>query len=238
MSGRIETASSDGTRGVQWPQVRALMIKDWQLFEKQLAAYVVLGIVSLGLIGNAARWSFYAGSLLLIIVLVALACFSISNALLVERKEKTLAFVMSLPISPLDYTVAKMMGNGMTFLAPIALLWLGTIAVVMSTPVPDGFIVFATLVIGHVVLAYAVSLAAAMSVRSEGWNTFVMIATQVLINPFITWIGQIEGIAGPARGEQIIWSKEALLIISAQILGAMLIFAFTTWWHGRKPAFD
>lgn len=226
------------TSRVQWPYVRALVIKDWQLFERQLAAYAALGILSLSLIGNSARWSFYAGSLLLIIVLVALACFSISNALLIERKEKTLAFVMSLPISPLDYTVAKMLGNGLTFLGPIAVLWLGLVFVSLNTPVPDGFIVFATLVIGHVVLAYSVSLAVAMSVRSEGWNTFVMIATQVMINPFIMWIGQIKAIAVPSRGDTIVWSPEALLILSAQIAVAAVIFGLTTWWHGRKPAFD
>jgi hypothetical protein len=110
--------------------------------------------------------------------------------------------------------------------------------VVLQTPVPDGFIVFASLVFGHIVFAYAVSLAAAMSVRSEGWNTFVMIATQVMVNPFITWIGQIDAIAGPARGDVVAWSPEALGILAVQALGTALAFGLTTWWHGRKPAFD
>lgn len=231
-------ASTVAAPRVQWPLVRALMAKDWQLFEKQMAAYVLLGMLSLGLIGLATGWSFYAGTLLLLIVLVALACFSISNALLVERKEKTLAFVMSLPVSPLEVTLAKLLGNALTFLAPVALLLAGTMTVVLQTPVPDGFVVFATLVFGHVVLAYSVSLAVAMSVRSEGWNTFAMIASQLLVNPFLMALGQIESIAGPARGEQVTWSPEALAILAAQASGSALAFGLTAWWHGRKPAFD
>lgn len=238
MSADVSLAMPTSARHVQWPLVRALITKDWQLFEKQMAAHVLLGILSLGLIGMATRWSFYAGSLLLIILLVSLACFSISNALLVERKEKTLAFVMSLPISPLDYTVAKMVGNALTFLVPVSLLWLGTAVVVFQTAVPDGFIVFATLVYGHVVVAYAISLAVAMSVRTEGWNIFVMIASQVLLNPFLMWLGQIPAIAEPARGEVVTWSPEALTILTAQALCTALAFGLTTWWHGRKPAFD
>ena len=94
------------TLDLNLPVIRLLVLKDWQLFQKQLAAYVLGGIVALCLLGMAKPWSFYAGSLLLLVVLVAAACFAISTSLLVERKEHTLAFVMSLPVSPLDFTIA------------------------------------------------------------------------------------------------------------------------------------
>ena len=223
---------------LQWPHLRALMAKDFQLFEKQLAANVLAGVVALGLIAYPAYWTFYLGSLLLLIVLVSLACFSISNALLVERKEKTLAFIMSLPVSPLDVTMAKLVGNALTFLAPMLLLWAGMAVVTLQTPVPDGFIVFATLVFGHTVVAYAISLAVAMTVRAEGWNIFVMIASQVLINPFIVGLGQVEAIAAPSRTDTIVWSPEALAILGIQVACTLVGLGWTAWWHGRKPAFD
>ena len=86
------------------PVIRLLVAKDWQLFQKQLAFYVLAGIVALCFLGLAKPWAFYIGSLMLIIVTVSVACFSISTSLMTERKEKTLAFVMSLPVSPLDFT--------------------------------------------------------------------------------------------------------------------------------------
>ncbi len=223
---------------VQWGIVRSLILKDLQLSEKALAAYALAGILALGLIGLAKPWAFYIGSLLLLILLVAVACMSISNALLTERKEQTLAFVMSLPVSPLEFTLAKLGGNALTFLVPFLILLGGTVGVTLRTPVPDGFIVFATLVYGHVLVGFSVSLAVAMSVRSEGWNIFVMIASQVLINPFLMALGQIPSIRDVGRGEAIVWSAEALLILGAQLLVSVLAIAFTAWWHGRKAAFE
>lgn len=219
------------------PVIRLLVLKDWQLFQKQFAAYVLAGIVALCLLGAAKTWSFYLGSLLLIVVLVAVACFAISNSLLVERKEQTLAFVMSLPVSPLDFTVAKLAGNLFTFGVPFVLLALGALGTIAFTPLPDGLIVYSLLLFGYIFAAYCVSLAVAMNVQSEGWNTFVMIASMVLINPFMVLLGQIEAIDGTVRGDAIVWSAPALAILAAQVLIGVLALGFTAWWNGRKPAF-
>ncbi len=219
------------------PLIRLLVVKDWQLFQKQLAAHVLAGIVALALLGLARPWAFYLGSLLLIIVLVAGSCMSISNSLLVERKEQTLAFVMSLPVSPLDFTLAKMAGNLLTFGVPYLVLLLGTLVVILTTPLPDGLVVFSVLLFGHILLAYSVSLMVAMQVESEGWNIFAMIASNLLINPLIMLLGQIDAIAKPAGGEAIVWSLPAVAILSAQLLLSLAALAFTLWWHGRKTAF-
>jgi ABC-type transport system involved in multi-copper enzyme maturation permease subunit len=219
------------------PVIRLLIMKDWQLFQKQLAAYVLAGLAALTLLGLATPWAFYLGSLVLIVVLVAIACFAISTSLLVERKEQTLAFVMSLPVSPLDFTLAKLLGNLLTFGVPFVILLAGTLVVVLTTPLPDGLVVLALLLFGHVLLAYSVSLAVAMQVESEGWNIFAMIASMVLINPFLMLIGQIESISGPLREDAITWSLPALLILGGQLLLSLAALGATAWWHGRKPAF-
>lgn len=219
------------------PLIRLLVVKDWQLFQKQLAAYVLAGIVALALLGLARPWAFYLGSLLLIVVLVAASCMSISNSLLVERKEQTLAFVMSLPVSPLDFTLAKMAGNLLTFGVPFLVLLVGTLTVILTTPLPDGLVVFTTLLYGHILLAYSISLLVAMQVESEGWNVFAMIACNLLINPLIMLLGQVDAIAKPAGGEAIVWNLPALGILSAQLLLSLAALGFTLWWHGRKAAF-
>lgn len=219
------------------PLIRLLVVKDWQLFQKQLASYVLAGIVALALLGLARPWAFYLGSLLLIVVLVAGSCMSVSNSLLVERKEQTLAFVMSLPVSPLDFTLAKMAGNLLTFGVPYLVLLIGTLGVILTTPLPDGLVVFTVLLYGHVLLAYCVSLLVAMQVESEGWNIFAMITGNLLINPLIMLLGQIDAIASVARADAIVWSPPALAILAAQCLLSVAALGFTLWWHGRKTAF-
>lgn len=222
---------------LNWPLIRLLIVKDWQLFEKQLAAYVLGGVVALGLLGHAKPWSFYVGALLLLIMMIGVACFSITNSLLVERKERTLAFVMSLPVSPLEFTLAKLLGNLATFGVPYLLLSGGAVALILFTPLPDGLFVYWLLIAGHILLAYSLSLAVALSLESEGWNTFVMIASQVLINPFLMGLGQIPAIADTVRGNTIVWSAPAIAILLAQVLGSVALLAFAGWRQARKPAF-
>lgn len=219
------------------PLIRKLVYKDWQLFEKQLALYVMGAIAALCLMGNMHKWTFYIGSLLLIIVVVAVACFSISNSLLIERRERTLAFMMSLPVSPLDFYLAKLAGNLITFMVPLLLIAAGTYGVVLFTALPNGLVVLATLLFTQIVLAFCVSLSTAMAVESEGWNTFVMITSMVLINPYIMLLGQIPVIADNVKTEQIVWSGAALLIIAIQMTLSALILVVTGWFHCRKKSF-
>ena len=222
---------------INLPVIKRLIAKDWLLFQKQLAAYVTAGIFGLCLLGLAKPWSFYLGSLLLIVVMVAAACFAISTSLLNERKEHTLAFVMSLPVTPLDFYLAKLLGNLVTFLVPYFVMLFGTLAVIAFTPLPDGLIVFSTLVFGHILLAYAVSLSIAMAVESEGWNTFAMIASMVLINPFIMLLGQIHSISAYVNTEQVVWSVPAVAILLTQGVISAAVLVGTGWVHCRKPAF-
>lgn len=217
--------------------VRALVVKDWQLFEKQLAAHVAVGILALALIGHAKSWSFYVGSLMLIIVMVSSSCFSVSTSLLTERKEKTLAFVMSLPASPLDFYLAKLIGNLVTFGLPFGLLAGGAVTVTLWTPVPDGLLTLVLLLAGHMLLAFCVSLAVAMQVESEGWNLFAMIGSSVLINPLMAAVSQIPDIQRHWATNDIVWSWQVLAILAGQLLLSLALLAHTGWKHLRKQAF-
>ena len=217
--------------------VRLLVLKDWQLFQKQLAACVLGGIVSLCFIGMGKPWAFYVGSLALIIVLVSASCFSVSSALMVERKEHTLAFVMSLPVSPREFTIAKLAGNLLTFGVPFLVLLAGTLGLVWFTPLPDGLFVYTLLIFAWILFAYSISLAVAMSVESEGWGIFAMIGSMVLINPYIMGLGQLDVIRTHTSKDAIVWSWEAVAIMSTLATLAVLVIAFTAWRHARKPAF-
>lgn len=219
------------------PVVRLLVAKDWQLFQKQLAAYVLGGIVALCFLGLAKSWAFYVGSLMLLIVLISASCFAISTSLIVERKEHTLAFVMSLPVSPLDFTVAKLLGNLLTFGVPFVLLLAGTLAVVLFTPLPDGLVVYSLLIFAWLLFGYAISLSVAMSVESEGWATFAMIGSMVLVNPYIMGLAQIPEISKRIGVDAVVFSTPATVILAVLGTLSVALIAGTSWWHARKPAF-
>lgn len=219
------------------PLIRLLVVKDWQLFQKQLAAVVLTGFVAMALLGLATPWAFYLGSLLLIVVLVGAACFSISTSLLVERKEQTLAFVMSLPVSPLDLAISKLAGNLITFGVPFLVLLLGTMLVILTTPLPNGLLAMTVLLFGYVLTAYCVALAVTMQVESEGWNLFAMIGSMVLINPFIMLLGQIDSIREPARQAAIVFSSDALALLGVQLVLSLTALGWIVWRNRHRAAF-
>jgi ABC-2 type transport system permease protein len=217
--------------------IRLLVLKDWQLFQKQLAFYVLAGIVALCFLGLAKPWAFYVGSLMLLIVMVSSACFSISTSLVVERKEQTLAFVMSLPVSPREFTLSKLIGNLLTFGVPFVVLLGGALALVMFSPLPDGLFVYTLLIFAWLLFAYAVSLAVAMSVESEGWATFAMIGSMVMINPYIMGLSQLEAVQTYTTKNAVVWTTPTVGIMTTLALLAVAVIGVTTWHHARKPAF-
>ena len=217
--------------------IRLLIVKDWQLFQKQLVVCVLGGIVSLCFLGLGKPWAFYLGSLMLIIVLVSASCFSVSTALMVERKEQTLAFVMSLPVSPKEFTIAKLAGNLLTFGVPFVLLLAGTLALILFTPLPDGLFVYALLIFAWILFGYSISLAVVMSVESEGWGLFAMIGSMVLINPYIMGLGQLEVINTYTSKDAVVWTWQTVAIMSTLATLAVAVIGFTGWRQARKPAF-
>ncbi len=219
------------------PVIKLLVAKDWQLFRKQLAVYVLAGLVALCFLGLAKAWAFYVGALTLLVVMISAACFAISTSLIVERKEHTLAFVMSLPVSPADFTVSKLVGNLLTFLVPFAVILAGTLGVVLFTPLPDGLFVYSLLIFAWILFAYAVSLAVAMTVESEGWATFAMIGSMVLINPYMMVLSQVPAISERIEQDAIVWTPTALAILLTLTTLAVAVIGATTWHHARKPAF-
>lgn len=217
--------------------IRLLVLKDWQLFQKQLAFYTLAGFVALCFLGLGKPWAFYVGSLMLLIVLVSSACFSISTSLVVERKEQTLAFVMSLPVSPREFTLSKLIGNLLTFGVPFVVMLGGTLALVLFTPLPDGLFVYALLIFAWLLFAYAVSLSVAMSVESEGWATFAMIGSMVLINPYIMGLAQLDAVRIHTSRDAVVWTTPTVAIMTTLALLAVAVIGATTWHHARKPAF-
>jgi hypothetical protein len=105
------------------------------------------------------------------------------------------------------------------------------------TPLPNGLVVLALPVFGHILLAFSVSLSVAMAVESEGWNIFVMIGTMLLVNPLLMLLGQIPAIGDAARTETILWSLPLALMLAGQLVGSAAVILASAWFHCRKQSF-
>lgn len=225
------------TQTTDFQVMQKLIVKDWQIYQKQLAAYVLGLLIGLTLVGMGKNWSFYIGALLLLVLLICVGGFSIQSSLLNERKEHTLAFTMSLPITPMMHYWSKLLGNIALYLLPFSLVVGGSTMLVLFTPLPDGLLVWSLLIYGYFATIFIISLCAALVLESEGWNIFVQISMSTTISPFMAGIGMFDAIGTNIKTNNIVWSAPAIAIFAGQFAVMVLALVITSWVYRRKTSF-
>ena len=217
--------------------VGKLIVKDWQVYQKQLAGYVAGLLLALGLVGMGSPLLAAAGGLLLLVLLIVVGMFAIASSIMAERKEQTQPFVMSLPVTPMDVFWGKMLANVAIYLVPFLLVTGGMLALILATPSPDGTVPWVMLIALFVLANFIVSLCVAIAVDSEGWNTFAMLALMTLIGPFIYWVTWMDGIREHLKGDVIVWSPQVLGLLGAELMVIVIAILAAGWMHARKTSF-
>jgi ABC-type transport system involved in multi-copper enzyme maturation permease subunit len=217
--------------------VKRLVLKDWQVYQKQLAGYVAGLLLALSLMGMAKPWSFSAGALLLVVLMVTLGSYAVQTLLVTERKEQTVPFIMSLPVTPLDFYWGKLLGNLAVYGVPFVLVAGGSTALILLTELPDGLLVYAWLVFTFMLATYCVQLCVAIVVESEGWITFTLLALMTLLGPYMYAAMRLPGVAEHLRGDAVVFSPVAVAVLAAQGLLVVAVIAATSVAHYRKTSF-
>ena len=83
--------------------VGKLIIKDWQVYQKQLAAYVAAMLLALGLVGMGTPLMASAGALLLLVLLLVVGSYAIQSSTTTERDKMLFSTVPSM-MQPLEIT--------------------------------------------------------------------------------------------------------------------------------------
>lgn len=217
--------------------VRKLIIKDWQVYQKQLAGYVAGMLLALGLIGMGTPLMSAAGALVLLVLLVVVGSYAIQSSIMNERKQQTVPFIMSLPATPMDVYWGKLLANLVIYLVPLLLVVAGLVALILTTPSPDGAVPWVAVIAMFMLVIFCVSLCVAIAIDSEGWNIFTMLALMTLIGPFIFWVSRLDGIAQYLRTDRIVWSAPVVGLLAAQLAAIAVSILLTSWIHARKPSF-
>lgn len=217
--------------------VGRLIVKDWQVYRKQLAGFVAGLLFALGLVGMGTPLMSAAGGLLLLVLLIVVGTFAIGSLVMTERKERTQPFVMSLPVTPMDVFWGKLLANLTIYMVPFLLVTGGMLAMILLTPSPDGAVPWVMLIALFVLVNFIVSLCVAIAVDSDGWNAFAMLALMTLIGPFIYWVTWMDGIREHLRGDAIVWSPQALALVGGELAVIVIAILAAGWVHARKASF-
>jgi ABC-2 type transport system permease protein len=216
----------------------SLVLKDWYFQRGTIVGYLCAGTVALLLAAFGGEGLFYLGTVLLLTVLIGASIHLAMATVVAERTEHTLPFIMSLPISPRDYTTAKMLANVLLFAGPWLTLMIGAIVViVVRSGVPDGLIPVSIVYLTEILAAYLLVLAVAMVSESQTWTIGTMATTNLFFQGFLYYVSHIPQIAREMAGERIIWSRPVLTLLGAEIIVMVVIVTTTFVLQNRKTDF-
>ncbi|WP_197413863.1 ABC-2 transporter permease [Terracidiphilus gabretensis] len=218
--------------------IRRLILKDWYLQRWIIAASVLGGIVALGIVCLGGQAAFMVGLILLLTALIAVGAQLAIATMVNERKEQTLSFVMSLPISYADYTSAKILGTVLIFMVPWMLLVLGTLAL-FAVPhgIPHGLLPFTAIMAIEILVNTCLMIAVALVTESQGWTVAAIMVGNIAINLVGYYVAHLPGIAKGMGGSSVMWSSTAstALLIEFATIAALLCLTF--FFQSRKRDF-
>ena len=196
---------------------RKLIAKDFYLNRWLIVGSTVAGVVAL-LIAAEGKMRFNIGMLMWLTTIVAfgvmLAMFSIGN----ERKERTLQFVLSLPLSHGDYVRIKVVGLLLCFLVPWTVLSVGAVVLVTVMPnLPDGLLPFAVLLSGFFLANFSFVLCGALHTKSEGLISALITVTNMGITLFIFMVGALPSLNDHLQGPVPVWNSTFWIVLGAEI---------------------
>jgi len=212
-----------------------LVKKDWHFNKLPLLGYGLLGMIALFLIYMASGATFLVGSILLITVVVTVGIHLVFITVIYERSKQTLPMIMSLPISFMQYTRAKMLANlGVFTIAWLALV-AGAVALILTREsLPDGLLPFSMIVLTELFVANVLILAVALITESEAWTIVVMAVCNVCISIFMFFIKSLPTIGDHIAGPTAVWNGTAVTAIVLEVLIIFLLIAITFFAQSRK----
>jgi hypothetical protein len=212
-----------------------LILKDWYLSRVPLTLIAIAGAVSTVLLYQGETAGF-TGIISALIALVFLSILIPQLTVVNERKQQNLAFVMSLPISPAEYTMSKVVGNLSAFVA----LWGAIVGAVLGTvavaPGSGGIVPLFVIAALAPFVSFCLLLAVAIVTESELLSMVTMGATNVAYS-FWWFLFRLPGLGEDLKSPVPIWSDAVLTIIGGQIVVIVLALALTFYFQSRKRSF-
>ncbi len=184
---------------------RKLLAKELYLNRWLMLATTVGGLASVG-IATLGNTGFNIGSLTWMTTVVVLGVMLGLHGLINERKDRSLLFTLSLPLSASDYLRAKLWGLLLCFLMPWLALSIGAVGLVLLTPVPDGLLPLVVLLCLFLLTNFSLVLCGGLLTTSEGAFTAIIITTNMGVTLFMFMVGGIPAIHEHLRGAVPQWN--------------------------------
>jgi ABC-2 type transport system permease protein len=211
-----------------------LVAKDLYLYRWFIVGSTIAGLASLLVSGLHDL----TGLIMFMTTIVALGVFIAMYGILVERKEKTLLFVLSLPVTPLQYAAAKVLAALIAFLVPVTVLAAIAIGYNLAfDPPPNGEIPVTVAMLGLFLANFCLLVSLLLITGMEVWAVAGILFTNLTIPIFMNTVHTLPGVREHVQGPVAVWSPEILTILGIEALVALIALGIAFTVQSRRTDF-
>jgi ABC-2 type transport system permease protein len=215
-----------------------LIMKDWRLNRPLISLCIGIGLIALVIALYTEGAARLLGSVWFFVSLCILGSMLPTSAILNERKKQTLTFVMSLPVSPVQYAIAKALSTAAMFLVPWLTLLISALVLIETRHVIAHGIIPMLLILAMLpLIVFCLTSATVLVGESEGW----LMAVNVVCNSFywFVWylLARTPSLTANWQAPAVVWNPAAFIVLSAEIATIAFIVAVAFFFQSRKRNF-
>jgi ABC-2 type transport system permease protein len=215
--------------------IRILFLKDLFLSRRHLFAYFVAGLAASAMTCIPSPTVAFVGFILVMTVAIAAGIHLIGTLLLAETTDQTRLFVMSLPISLLDYSIGKISVVLTTYLIPWASMLACTIVCAFVMPgEKQGAVTVLPAIFLFLLSAFTLQLVTAVISESVGWTICVMVGCNVGLNVFLMELFAIPEVLAVTKGNKVEWPTVVIQIMAVECMIIAVAIALAFVFQTRK----
>jgi ABC-2 type transport system permease protein len=218
--------------------MQQLILKDWRLHRPHILFSIAAGAAALALVQVPRELAAILGIIWFFIALIVLGSMLPVSNIINERKKQTLAFMMSLPVSPFQYATAKLVSTLGIFLVPWITLLLGGLSMIFGRhDIPNGMIPGFIVLAGMPLVGFCIITGTAIVSESEGWT----VAGTIVCNSSY-WLAYYVFIRAPEMKQDLasavpVWSRHVLTFLGGEFAIVALILGVSFYLQTKKRDF-
>jgi ABC-2 type transport system permease protein len=223
------------------PIVKQLVLKDLYIHRYPILGLAIAlpaaGIVP-AIFGGETMWR-QMGLIILNNSLIYLIFFLPMGTVMMERKNHTLPFVMSLPVSYKEYTASKLVGSSLVF----AVTWWAIalalpVVVARSEQLARGVLPLLGVIMGVFLVFFVLTLGVCLVTESFAWTMVLGMLSVVFVFLFFPLLESIPPhLVEHWTSDRIVWDSEVVMAIGLELLISIGAIAATFALQKRKRDF-
>jgi ABC-2 type transport system permease protein len=216
---------------------RKLIAKELHVNRHFIVGGAIASVVSAA-VSPFGKMAFNIGMLAWLTTVIAAGVMLAIYGVMQERKEQSLQFVMSLPISVADYVRAKLFGLLLCFGVVWAVATAAALLLVLLAPsVPNGMLPYAVLLCLFLLVNFSVVLTGMLHARSEGASTAMIVVTNMGVSIYMFTVVTLPGLHLHMSGPTPVWNSTFFTVLACELLVLVAALALPLATASRRRDF-